>query len=163
MSVSLRVRIIFAYLAAAAAGGMISLSVAYIIAKRAWNYTSVGLCMVATKSHSAGDDEKAIFFLGEANAYNSESAAPLILLGDLYSLKGNERLALETYESALSLLKGQSDRQWDRDWSHVLLIPAISRTSEEASISKKIDFLKKRLREDVTPQASHTTPMVGAP
>jgi cytochrome c-type biogenesis protein CcmH/NrfG len=90
----------------------------------------------AMQSDKSGNEDKSIILLSQATIEDPDSYEPWVLLGQIYSRKGDRQLALELYQEALALFDQKTD----------YLLPASARPMERDMIRKNIDALQMQLK-----------------
>jgi tetratricopeptide (TPR) repeat protein len=97
-------------------------------------------CYAAMQSDKSGNEDKAIILLSQATIEDPGSYEPWVLLGQIYSRKGNRQLALELYSEALALFDQKTDYS----------LPVSARPVERDMIRKNIDALQIELKNQKT-------------
>jgi tetratricopeptide (TPR) repeat protein len=131
-----KIRLFLRELAVATVGAVVAMTTAHWVVSRAAYTWAWATLAVAGQYEKAGDSDRAIVLLSQATATDPSFFGSYELLGDIYSRKGNQRLALEMYEKALEV--------FDRE--RFLPSGKISQ-SEQQSIRSKIDALRKQVSE----------------
>lgn len=133
---SLKIKLFLRELGVATIGAVAGITMAHWVVGRAAYTWAWAALAVAGQYQKAGDSDRAVFVLSQATATDPSFFGSYELLGDIYSRKGNQRFALEMYEKSLEV--------FDREQ---FLPPGKIGQSEQQSIRRKIDALKKELTQ----------------
>lgn len=114
-------------------GAIIGVALTHVIVRRAAQGWAWAALATAGQYQKAGDDDRAILLLAQATATDPEFYASFELLGDIYSKRKNQQMALEMYKKALDVFDQEQ-----------FLPPGEINASEKELIRSKVAALNKQ-------------------
>jgi len=142
-----RIRFLLTHLAAALLGAVACAILLFWLKHYVSHAVAMMGCYVARQSDSAGNQDEAIFLLGQASVEDRSYYEPLNLVADIYLKRGNQKLALETYKKALAV--------FDREGGDSDLSASENAFDRDLLVKKIVDLQKKLVQNGKAQNTSH--------